>query len=910
MAVAQSADQSNEGHQGDQPAASRETEIVVTGTLIRGIAPAGSNVIGITDAQAKATGAATANGLLSSLPTVGNFFNSVQSGVSGVAGSNGSTSIARPNLRNLPGANTSGGAQTLVLLDGHRVTPLGINQLAVDPDFIAPLVIERVEAMTDGGSAVYGSDALGGVINFMTRSRYDGVQLDAKVGIGDSYTSYQAGGIAGKDWGSGSAYIAYRYSQNDALFGSDRDYVHRIDPLTGIPTGRNCAEGVNVSAGSGAAARNYIMNGANLAVGGPITCDYAQDVAIYPSVKAHNVFASLMQKLDDNLQVDLKFYYANRQIRGNNGTLGNGQLGTGAESMVTLAPSNPNYHPLPVGDPNFGMAQTVRFSLADALGARSSTQNTNLDTWNVTPQLTWKFGHDWQLRALANYGRGTVDYENAQLVNARGNSQLQNAANTGALNPYNVGATSQSVLDSIVGYDVGIGRNEYANFRAILDGPIVSLPAGDLRAALGAEYSTDTMRQRTTNVTTYTLLPPRSYTQTVKSLFGELQVPVLGGGDNDMSLVVAASARYDKYNDFGDTFNPKFGITFEPFNSLTLRANWGKSFNAATPADQLGVYSSIAQQIPGAFLQFPPPTPGVCGVSGLPACASATAAGIYLNGAVPGLQPQKATNWSAGFDFRPIDRVTLSASYYSIDLKGTIGRPVSGSNLTDFYMGYPDLWLFQPSGEQVARILATIPAAGVGVALANPTSTSQALLLGAGGSTTPVQVLLDTRAQNLGRTKLSGIDFSANFDFDTSWGSIDGRVAGNYRLTQKNQSRPGIAWFDVLQYDTSKYQISTNLGTTMGQFRAQATWNLTPGYTRSANVAGQKRVSDFNIVNLYFGYDFKGSGLANDLSVTLNFNNIFDEEPPVYLDAGQPGYLPGNTFTLGRMVQLGLSKKF
>lgn len=911
-AMAQSTEtsqQATESATSDSEGATANTDIVVTGTLIRGIAPAGSNVLGIAEESVKATGAVSTNQLLASLPQVGNFFNAVPSGVSPVAGSNGSTSIARPNLRNLPGANTSGGAQTLVLLDGHRVVPLGIGQLAVDPDFIAPLVIERVEAMTDGGSAVYGSDALGGVINFMTRSRYDGVRVDAKVGFADNYTSYEAGGIAGKDWGSGSAYISYRYSKNDAIFGSDRDYVHRIDPLTGIPTGRNCAAGPNVSAGSGANTRGYVLSGNNLVVGGPVTCDYAQDVAIYPSIKTHNVFGSFMQDLDDSLRFDMKFYYANRQIRGNNGTLGNGQLGTGAESMVTLAPSNPNYRPLPVGDPNFGLPQTVRFSLADALGARSSTQDTNLDTWNITPSLTYQFGNDWQVRGMFNYGRGTVDYRNAQIINTRSIAALQNAANNGSLNPYNPGATSDAVLDSIIGYDIGIGRNEFYNYRAIVDGPLFALPAGDVRAAFGAEYSKDTMKRQTTDVNVYRLLPPQAYTQTVKSVFGELQVPVVDDNEG-MTLNLSASGRYDKYNDFGDTFNPKFGLTFQPFERLTLRGNWGKSFNAATPADQLGVFSSVAQQIPGAFLQFPPPTPGVCGFPGLPACANSAAGGIFLNGAVPDLKPQRATNWSVGFDFKPVDQVTLSASYYNLDLKGTIGRPVSGSNLTDFYQGYPGLWLFQPTGQQAAAILATIPASGVGVALANPTSTSQAQLLGAGGTLTPVQVLLDTRVQNLGRTKAEGIDFSLDFGFDTGFGSIDGRVAGNYRLSQKTETSPGVPEFDVLEFDNPKYLITTQLGTTIQNFRAQATWNHTPGFDRSVNAAGQKKISSFDIVNLYFQYDFGGTDLTKDLSLSLNLGNIFDEEPPVYLDAGQPGYQPGNTFTLGRMVQLGISKKF
>lgn len=885
-------------------------DIVVTGSLIRGIAPAGSAVIGLNPADARAIGASTANDLLASLPQVGNFFNQVVTGVSGVAGSNGSIPIARPNLRNLPGGNTSGGAQTLVLLDGHRVVPLGTQQLAVDPEFIAPLVIQRVEALTDGGSAVYGSDALGGVINFITRDRFDGLQVDGRFGIADSSTSWEAGFLAGKDWGSGSAYIAYRHTQRDAIYGSDRDFVRRFDPLTGVNTGRNCAAGPNVSAGSGANARTYVLSGNNLVAGSPLNCDLSDDLTYIPSTRADNVFASLMQQLDDNLRFDVKLYYAQRAIRATNGTLGNGQLGTGAETTVTLSPTNPNYRPLPVGDVNFGLAQSVRFSLAPVLGARSATQDTNLDTFNITPRFTYDLGSDWQVQALFNYGRGTVDFSNAQINNPRGAGPLSTLAANGTLNPYAISATAAAAIRA---YDVGIGVNEYFNYRAIVDGPLFQLPGGAVRVALGVEYGEDNFSRRQTNANTYVLSPKATYSQNVKSVFGEIQVPVLGEETSGVDLDVSVSGRYDDYNDVGGTFNPKVGVTFQPFEMLTIRGSWGQSFNAPTPADQVGIGASTAGPVPGAFLQFPPATPGRCGVTGLPACSATGVAGIFLGGTSPGLTPQTAENWSAGFDFRPVDGLYFSASYYHIDLNGTIGRPISGAILTDFYQGYPDLWLFQPTGQQAAAFIATVPAAGVSAAIANPTSTSQAqVILGFANGlpvTAPVQVLLDTRVTNLGRTKLDGIDFAAGFALPTGFGSIDGRIAGNYRLNQNTQTRPGGPTFDNLAVDATRYNLTANLGTTIGGFRAQATINHQPGFTRSPNAAGQARVSAFDIVNLFFGYNFQGTGLTENLSFNINVGNVFDEAPPLFLDAGAPGYLTDRT-TIGRSVQFGINKRF
>jgi iron complex outermembrane recepter protein len=884
----------------------QEQNIVVTGTLIRGIAPAGSQVLGVTAEEGKANGAVSTNQLLSNLPQIGNFFNSVQYGASTTIGSNGSNPIARPNLRGLPGGNTSGGAQTLVLLNGHRVTPLGTQQLAVDPDFIAPLVIQRVEAMTDGGSAVYGSDALGGVLNFITRDRFDGVQVEARTGFAKSYTSYDFGGIAGKDWGSGSAYIAYRYSKTDDIFGADRDFVSRFDPLTGLPTGRVCANGVNVSAtGTGAVtSTTYVTNGTGLAVGGPIRCDFSDDVTVLPSVKSHNVFASLVQDLNDRIRFDVKFYYARRDILASNGVLGNGQLGTGAETAVTLQPTNPSYRPFPVGDANFGRAQTVRFSLANLLGPRSATQETDLNTWNITPQFTIDIGANWQLRTLFNYGRGTVDFDNLQVNNPRGAGPLTTLVASGALNPYNPTAANAA---AIVAHDIGIAKNEYFNYRGIVDGPIFTLPAGDVRVAVGAEYSKDNFNRQTTNANTYALLPPVSYSQSVKSVFGELLVPLLGGGDSGMSLDLSASGRYDDYNDVGDTFNPKFGVTFKPFEMLSLRGSWGKSFNSPTPADQIGIVASAAAPVPAAFLQFPPATPGICGVSGLPSCSASGVAGVFLSGTTPGLTPQTAKNWSVGADFEPVKSLKFSLSYYEIDLNGTIGRPVTGAILTDFYQGYPDLWLFQPTGQQVAAILATLPPAGVGVGLVNPTSTSQAQINL--GVATPVQVLLDTRVTNLGRTKLKGLDFAMSYRMETGFGGIDGRVAGNYRLTQETQTRPGRPIFDNLAFDTPKYTLTAVVGADVGKFRGQATWNHTPGYARSANPANQARISAFNIVNLFFKYDVGGEGIGKDLSLSLSVSNVLDQDSPLFLDAGQPGYVTGN-FTIGRQFQFGISKKF
>ena len=877
-----------------KPRASSENEIVVTGTLIRGIAPAGSNVVGISDEQSKVSGGTSTNEVLASLPQVSNFFGVVPAGVSPVSGANSSNPIARPNLRALPAANTSGGAQTLVMIDGRRVVGAGTQQLAVDPDIIPPAAVERVEAMLDGGSAVYGSDALGGVLNFMTRKTYDGVKIDARVGIGDAYTSYDSGLIAGKTWDGGGLYVAYNFSKHDAIYGSDRKWVKRIDWNTGVPVGRNCAD-PTVSIGS----NTYLVSGSSLVAGGPNTCDPSDDTAIYPAAELHNVMARFTQALGSSLSIDLTALYANRQTRGNGGALG--VLGN-TTGTVTVSPSNPNY--IDAGGADAGKSQTVRFNYASVDGPRSQTQETDLETWSVSPSLTYDMGSNWQARALFNYGNSRVTYRNNVIDPVAQAAALAN----GSLDPYNLAATDPAVLADILdGYERGYGRNELFDYRFIVDGPLMRLPGGDLRAAVGAEYMRDIFQRQTTD-TKLNLLPRDHYTQTVKSLFGELQAPIVtGGGAGLAELILSASGRYDKYNDFGDTFNPKFALTYKPIDWISIRANWGKSFTAPSPVDQLGPLSATATLIPGAYLAPPPGQSFATGETG-----------VYLgSGSVTGLTPQKAKSWSIGATIEPpvIDGLTLSASYYVINLNGTIGRPVTGTSLTDYYNNFPNLWTYRPTGQELAQVLAGLANQNnVGFTLLNPTSTDQALVSVGGSGATPVGVVLDTLVRNLGRTKLSGIDFDASYVLDTSFASFDARIAGNIRLKQDTKASPTASVVDDLLYGTPTTKFMASVGTTIDKLRAQATLYHTSGYERAdkglASAFGQSRIGAFDTVDLYFRYTFAGKGIADGLALSLNVKNVLGAEPPVYKNVGQNGYDPSNAFTLGRVFQIGVEKAF
>lgn len=204
-------------------------EIVVTGTSIRGVPPVGSNLIGMTRQDIETLGAANTPDLLASVPQL-NSFNTAPSPSLGGVGS------FAPGLRGLP-ANA-----TLPLMNGHRLVAAAANETNPDFPLIPNLAIERVEVVADGASSIYGSDAVAGVVNFITRRNVSGVEMSANYGAGDDYYSGHVGGLVGKTWDGGSILAAYQYTETDNITGGDRDYrLQDFRPFGGIDNrGVNC----------------------------------------------------------------------------------------------------------------------------------------------------------------------------------------------------------------------------------------------------------------------------------------------------------------------------------------------------------------------------------------------------------------------------------------------------------------------------------------------------------------------------------------------------------------------------------------------------------------------------------------------------------------------------------------------
>jgi outer membrane receptor protein involved in Fe transport len=211
-----------EGSPADAPAEAKDSleEIVVTGTHIRGVRSTSSPVITITQEQIQRSGYASTRELLASLPQNSQAGFSEQGAISPSPDSlnnvGGTTSV---NLRGL------GPGSTLTLINGHRIAPNGLSA-AVDISAIPLSAISKVEVLADGASAVYGSDAVGGVVNFILKN--DGNDITSSIQYGEDnhrdVQEHRGSQLLAHDWGSGAATFVYEYYDRDPLLAGDRDF--------------------------------------------------------------------------------------------------------------------------------------------------------------------------------------------------------------------------------------------------------------------------------------------------------------------------------------------------------------------------------------------------------------------------------------------------------------------------------------------------------------------------------------------------------------------------------------------------------------------------------------------------------------------------------------------------------------
>ena len=878
-----------------QPAAG-EPEVVVVGTLIRGTTAVGSQTLSV-DAKAIADkGATSTNELLGLIPQIANAFNGrFEVDPRGTATG---LSINRPNLRNLPSANTTSGGLTLVLMDGMRLTPVGVNQASVDVDIIPAAVLEGVDAVTDGGSSLYGADAVAGVLNFRTMRKFTGLKIDGNFGFGTTIKGFSAwdGSVtAGHSWSSGNAYISVSHSDRDGIVNGQTKWangtVYNAAGVAGY-TYTQCntpqpteTRWYRFSAGAASFTNNPAAPGAGTFALGT-GCDQVSAQSYLPHQTRTNVFAAITQQVADNIDLRITGYWTKRNTQLVDYPRGFTSAGS---PLTTGAQVGAAFPGAAVGSLTAVPAGTG-FSFGHNAAYVNTPTRLGFETWGVTPELTIKLGGNWQMRNSLHFGRST-NFQRFPDVNT---ALAQGYVNSGALNPSNVAAASAAVISDITNYENAQDTTQQLFvFRTVADGPLFALPGGDAKLAVGVEYQDNSANSRLASGTVGSLaaLPYMKAERNAKSAFAEISLPLASFVD------VSGSLRYDNYSDFGSTTNPNIGLTLKPTSWLKFFGHWNTSFNAPTALDGLAIGTGrfvCGIYTPGGTPAQRPTDPLGRDTSKQGSC------GLVLQGSSPGLKPQTAHSWAVGFEAKPVPGLRLGGEFYSLDLRNTLGA-LNPSNIST-YTTNPNLYTYNVSDNPSAnpytykQILAQLTN-GAALGLQQPLASN-------------IAIVVDTRTTNLNAARIEGVDFHIFYDTDTSFGHLAFGVSGTEQ-TRAFLTRGGVT-SNELGHGSARLFVTSFLGWNKGPFSTRVTVNYTGAFHDSSvnNLGVSEDVRPFVVTNLNLGYNFENSGgPLSGTSLRLIVDNLFDVSPQTIrrLNTNNPSY---NNWTLGRVIKIGFSKKF
>lgn len=860
-------------------------DITVTGTRIRGRGPVGSAVVTIDRKAIDGSGFSTVQQLMQAIPQ--NFGGGASDGaLGGTLDPNSSVNTSYGSSVNLRGL---GSASTLVLLNGDRPALGGGSGLFADVSMIPVAAIERIEVVPDGASAVYGSDAVAGVVNIIPRITFTGAETSFRIGSADgSFEEYDASLLLGTRWSSGRAMIAYEFYDRGAFAAADSPFATDNLSAFGGPDRRtNYSNPGTITAGGKTFAIPRGQNGtgltaAQLTAGTVNKGDSWYGADIQPMQRRHSVFAALSQNLLPNLR-----FYAQA-------------LGTIRTFDGYVRPSIDASRTVPVTDPYYvdpvGTHQPIRvqYSFVKDLGPEG--RRGLVSAFSGTAGFVWDIGR-WNVDARGSRGR---QYERTTNYNRVNTARLAVAlADTNPATAYNLlgdgsftnPATINSIRGSLTTSDRGIVWS--TSLRA--NGPLITLPAGDVSAAIGAEYRVENyifypnIADISTLTPTTTVPVPLPSPRTVRAAYGELVVPIFGAANGFAGMrrvELSAAVRTERYSDFGTTTNPRFGFTWAPSNSITFRGSYGRSFRAPT-------FNQLRQD-PSAKLVF---TYTVAD----PQSSSGTSNIVVIRGNDPDLKPERANTLTLGFDVRPVEVPSLhiGVTWFKVDYRDRIADP--SSYLTTFLTNratFLPIIEENPSASRVAALYA------------DPYFSN---FVNVDAST--IKAVVDARLQNLSVVKISGLDMDAGYAFDLAGGRADLGIDATYTFHIDQQLSASGPVTDVVGILGNPVDIRgrAHVGWSSDRWGAVLSANYVDGYQNKLLGTAQP-VAAWTTFDLQLSYTVPKSGSAlGGLRIALTATNLFDRDPPYAAYAVGTttyGWDPENANPVGRMVSLQVTKKW
>lgn len=876
------------------PEDDEEESIVVTGSNIRGQTEGPSPVQILDREEIERAGQGTVAEAIAALPQ--NFGgtgteDTILTGSDRTIQNSGLSSSA--NLRGL------GSDATLTLLNGRRLPGAGSNGDFSDLSLVPLAAVERIEVLTDGASAIYGSDAVGGVINIILRRNLRGAETRLRVGSvtqGDTQ-EVQFGQVVGVEWAGGSLIAAYEYQNREALATDDRDFtstadlrarggsdfrtffsnpgtVIGFDPATGalvaqyaIPAGQ---EGTALTPAD-------FRPGANLS--SAITGSN-----ILPHQIRHSGYALLTQEVAPGAELFVEARYGNRRFR---------YSSPAAFDVVQVTPDNP-FFVSPDGSP-FSL---IAYSFINELGPVRNRGS--VEAWSATGGATVELSGDWLLDSFVSFAREQTWSRNDNLVNSTYLAEASGAlpddpstpfstARDGFFNPYGEGAINSAAVLDFVGQ--GFGEEQIrssllsANVKA--DGRLFEMPGGSVRAALGAAFRREFFERGGEFLlfgTSPLALVQADTSRSVAALFGEVTIPVFGPGNARpglQRLEFSAAVRYERHSDFGSSTNPRLGVVWEPAAGFRVRGSFGTSFRA--PAlrevnDPLGVSATQLRDADGNLNTV-----------------------IFLNGGNPDLGPERARSLTLGVQFAPtaIRGLRGEVTFFQTRFSERIGQPAFEDSqfvLRDSAYS-PFVTRIDPANNPAdrARVLELIATPGSGIPAFIPPELFQAIV--------------DGRYVNTSQLLVRGLDFILSHRFGLAGGEASATLNASYLIDYQRQATPVSS--RVERVDTignpPDLRLRASGNWDRGPWGFSATLNYVDGYRDDVSVPARS-VDAWLTVDAQIRLRPNWRGWMRDMSFSLSAQNLFDADPPFVNRSPGLAYDATNADPLGRFVALQIIK--
>jgi iron complex outermembrane receptor protein len=705
----------------EQPADTTTPDIVVTGTLFRSNRDTVSPITTLTAANLDKAGITNIADAVRSISADNS--GSVPSAFANGFGSGG----AGVSLRGLT-VNS-----TLVLIDGIRTTyyPYADDgqRAFVDLNSIQKSNISRIDVLKDGASSTYGADAIGGVVNIITRKEIKGFEGMAEGGIsqrgdgGEQRLTLSAGfgDLAEKGF---NFYVTGEYEHDSLISAADRGFPYNTADLSGIGgdnfnvdspenggafgtrlgatsavvrPSRETVAG-NIFSGqfllvdpadpNSGAQPTRILNPAGCRQNG-LTTQHSDATGAYceentipygtlqPEQTRYGATARLTANVGDNAQAYLTgTYYHSKvyseaapfSIRQRNPINTTNLVLPAILSNGQLNPNNP-----------YAVAGCVEaVSCVDAqisyafpeLIQRATTIN---NVYRVAGGISGKFGDGWAYSVDATYARSDVKGINEGYINIAG---LTAAIANGTYNFVNPSLTPQSVIDSLSPAAITTAKSELYMIQGNLTKELFQLPGGALQVGVGGSVRRETLNNPNANANNAFLglnAVTAAGKRTIWAAYFEVDAPVL------TTLDINASGRYDHYSDGFSSFSPKIGAKFTPVKGLMLRGTYSRGFRAP----------SFAESQSGAVIGYTNYVLPDAVVAAHNNDAYVQPFSIGFNSASnPNLKPEKSRSFTGGVVFEPARWLSLSVDYYNIKKTDVIsGGPLAAQALTAYYTG-------------------------------------------------------------------------------------------------------------------------------------------------------------------------------------------------------------------------------